>query len=242
MSAARNLGIQTSRGENILLLDADNLLSDPEILSELNDTLEKYDTAHFAFRTIVDSWLEYHLVLDSEAPLFANNTVAGWAFKREILGKVQFDDSLEFGEDMDFMDRLSKSGVIHPTLIERVGVRDFPHTFRELMRQKLWYGRTVLNWVRKHHALRDLVVLSPLVAFGLLVSLLPTFFFSLILGVVLTVMFLSIPLALLLRSTTKNIERLTYLIFVRTIYGSFFFTLGFLEGTLQLILKGSRDL
>ena len=236
VSAARNLGIQTSHGEHILLLDADFILSDSGIVQQLNDALETQDMAYFETRTVVDSWLEYQLMLDAESPLFAHNTIAGWAFKRELLESFQFDESLEFGEDMDFMIRLSKSGLLRAKRIESMGLRHFPHTLQQLRRQKLWYGRTAPVWVRKHHSLRELAILSPLATFGLFVLILAAYFYSIILGVVLTVVFLSIPLALLRRSRTKGVRRMGYLLLVRTIYGSVFFSLGFVRGLFQLLL------
>ena len=236
VSKARNLGIQISHGERILLLDADFILSDSGIVQQLNDALETHDMAFFETRTIVDSWLEYQLMLDAEAPLFAHNTIAGWAFKRELFESFQFDESLEFGEDRDFMIRLSKSGLLGFKRIEGIGLRHFPHTLQQLRRQKLWYGRTAPVWVRKHHSLRELAILSPLAIFGLFVLLFAAFFYSIILGVVLTAVFLSIPLALLRRSRTKGVRRMGYLLLVRTIYGSVFFSLGFVRGLIQLLL------
>ena len=236
VSTARNLGIQTSHGEQILLLDADFILSDPRIVQQLNDALKSHDMAYFETKTIVDSWLEYHLMLDAEAPLFAYNTVAGWAFKRELFENFQFDESLEFGEDRDFMIRLSRSGLLHAKLIECVGLRHFPHTLQQLGRQKLWYGRTAPVWIRKHHSPTELAILSPLAVFGLFALLFAAFFYSIILGIVLIAIFLSIPLALLQRSRTKGVRRMAYLILVRTIYGSVFFSFGFVRGLIQLLL------
>ena len=242
VSASRNQGVRASHGENVLQLDADFVLPDFETLRQLNDALETCDIAYFNTATIAESSLEYNLMLDSRTPLFSLNGVGGWAFKRALLERFQFDDSLGFGEDMDFLNRLSASGLLRPALIKGVGLRHFPHTFHELRRQKLWYGRTVLSWIRKHHSLREMLVLSPLVAFGLLVLLPLAFLFSFALGVGLSVIFLSIPSALLARSTTKNVKRLAYLLFVRTIYGSFFFSVGFLQGLIQQMTKGSAKM
>lgn len=241
-SESKNIGVRACHGENVLLLDADFVLSDFEILCQLNNALECDHIAYFNTATIAETYLEENLMLDSRAPLFSLNGVGGWAFRRELLERFQFDESLAFGEDMDFLDGLSKSGILRPALIKAVGLRHFPHTLDELRQQKLWYGRTVIMWIRKHHSLREMLVLSPLVAIGLLVSLPLAFFFSTALGAGLSVIFLSIPFILLVRSTTRNVKRMAYLIFVRTIYGSFFFSVGFVQGLVQQVTKGSTKM
>jgi glycosyltransferase involved in cell wall biosynthesis len=242
VSAAKNKGVRACHGENVLLLDADFVLSDFEILGQLNYALEQNEIAYFNTATESESFLEENLTLDSRAPLFSLNGVGGWAFRRELLERFQFDESLAFGEDMDFLNRLSESGLLRPALIKAVGLRHFPHTLDELRQQKFWYGRTVIMWVRKHHSLREILVLSPLVAIGLLISLPLAFFFSAALGVGLSVIFLSIPSILLVRSPTRNVKRMAYLILVRTIYGSFFFSVGFVQGLFQQVTKGSTNM
>ncbi len=241
---ARNLGMKFSRGENVLLLDADFVLLDVNTLSQLADSLRTNAIARFEASTIPGNWLECQIELDSKAPLFGNNSVGGWAFKSWVLERFSFDESLGFGEDMDFTWRILSFG-LRPDVIAAVGLRHFPHTLKNLAKQKLWYGRTSLTWLRKHHSSRELLVLSPLITFVLFVAQFIGYAFSILFGTGLSVAFLTIPLLLLGKSRGKNLRRISYLIFVRSILGTFFFTLGFVQSVSQLLLRGrikmSRD-
>lgn len=182
---ARNLGISLSRGDQVLLLDADCVLSDRRILAEVNEALDTSMVARFQTRTEPNGWLGSQMALDADAPFFQDNSIVGWAFKRHILERFSFDESLGFGEDMDFIRRLDKAGLGNPPIIGALGLRRFPQNFPELWTQKLWYGRSVTMWIRKHHSNRDFLVLSPLVAAGLFVAQFPAYFILFPLGVAL---------------------------------------------------------
>jgi len=237
VSAARNLGIRASHGQNILMLDADFVLANNEILAQLANALRDNEIAFFETVALIDSWLEHQIWLDAEKPLFSNNSVGGWAFRKWILDKYKFDESLAFGEDMDLLQRLAKANLLHPTKVEAIGFKHFPESPKEVRRQKRWYGRTAIMWVKKHHSLRELLVLSPLAILVLFFLQFVGYAFAVTLGLTATAIFLLPPVMLLFKSSEKNLQRLAYLIFVRTIYGSFFFSVGFI-GAVLLLLHG----
>ena len=238
VSSARNLGVRACNGENILMLDADFVLADNGILAQLGNALRENEIAFFETVALVDSWLEHQAWLDAEKPLLSNNSVGGWAFRKWILDRYKFDESLAFGEDMDLLQRLSEANLLHSARVAATGFKHFPENLKEVRRQKLWYGRTAIMWVRKHHSLRELLVLSPLAVLGLFFLQFIGYAYSTSIGLTATAVFLVPPAILLCMSGEKNLQRLVYLIFVRTIYGAFFFSVGFIGGVLELLLRG----
>jgi cellulose synthase/poly-beta-1,6-N-acetylglucosamine synthase-like glycosyltransferase len=241
---ARNLGIERARGAYILLLDADIVPSETDIVGQLVLTLKDNHTARFRSNTRTDTWLEYNVMLDNKARLFrraGEGRVCGLAFRRWVLQKFRFDPSLGLGEDKDMLLRIAKAGLPDPTIISATGVMHSPHTFAELRNQRQWYGRTALLWLKKHHSVRDLFELSPALPFVLLVGQFIGYLSDIVLGVLLTGTFLIIPILFFLKSPTKDASRLTYLVLIRFIYGSFFFSLGITQAMVQLARYGRID-
>ncbi|WP_455368113.1 glycosyltransferase family 2 protein [[Eubacterium] cellulosolvens] len=238
---ARNLGIDRSRGAYILLLDADTILSETDIVKQLFIALKDNHTARFRSNTQVDTWLEYNVMLDHKARLFhrpGEGRVCGLAFRRWVLKKFHFDPSLGLGEDKDILLRIAKAGLPNPTIISATGVRHSTHTFAELRNQRQWYGRTALLWLKKYHSVRDLLEISPALPFVLFVGQLIGYFSDIILGILFTGTFLIIPILFFLKSSIKNASRLVYLVLIRFVYSSFFFSLGIMQAMVQLVLRG----
>jgi len=240
---ARNLGINCAHGSYVLLVDGDFILTDTGIISELFLALANNHAARFRANVQIDSWLEYNLSLDNKAPIFRRKmgSVSGIAFRKQVLEEFHFDTSLGTGEDTDLLGRIAKKRSLKPTIVSAMGVKHDPHTLAELKDQRQWQGRTALLWLRKHHSVRDLLALARVVPFALLVGQLIGYLFNTVLGLASTGGFLIIIVVLFFRSPTKDVSRMGYLVFIRLVLGSFFFSVGIIEAIVQLVLHRRID-
>jgi glycosyltransferase involved in cell wall biosynthesis len=248
---ARNLGIDRSTGSRILLLDADFILSDPNILAELGEALEKNPTARFRANTQAENWLERNMRLDRERLLIAHQVylTAGMlpstALRREVLGNLRFDELLGVGEDKDFLIRLARKGIPPAALISAQGLKRNPRSLWELAKQKEWAGRTYPLFLRKHGAPRNILLLAPVGPFVLAALAVAGFFLNSWVAMISTAAFLAIVVAAFIKSPKKGPRRLAYLAFVRFGWVSLFFAIGMIRGIHQFLFLGqvgiSRD-
>jgi hypothetical protein len=73
------------------------------------------------------------------------------AVRKDLFDRL-FDPYLGFGEDQDFFEyHLIKNKNINPIIIDVYVGRHEPHTFRELIRQQLWYWSTFYAFAKKHN-------------------------------------------------------------------------------------------
>jgi glycosyltransferase involved in cell wall biosynthesis len=232
---ARNLGIRESKGEYVLLIDADIILSDVNIVNGLERALQNHEIARFRARVLKDTWLEYNLALDH------HEMSAGWAFRRQLLLSVHFDDSLGLGDMEDFRDKITKAIVPRETVISEMGARHWPHSLSELKRQRRWYGRTVWLWLKKDDSLRSAFAVGAAAPFAVFVLSLLVLFMYGTAGLLPLGVFFAVPVVMLLRSPKRTAGRFMYLTLVRYIYASFCFSLGFAEGVVERIFRGRID-
>jgi hypothetical protein len=70
------------------------------------------------------------------------------AFRREFFNEVKFNPTLGFGEDFEFLDRLSKHIKLNTVAVDTGIRRCYLHTLSDVKRQQLWYGRTAMRYYR----------------------------------------------------------------------------------------------
>lgn len=245
-ASARNLGIRLAEGQYILLLDADFILSNPTILTELYHALQEHPLARFRADTLPESWLEQNLIMDRQRLLlkrapFDVGMLPSTAFRREILERFRLDETLGVGEDKDMLLRMERAGIPKPVLISATGFKHNPLTLREFARQKEWAGRTSLLFLKKYHAPGDLFLLAPVLPIPLVAGALIGLFVSPVFAVLSAGCYATLAAYSLARSPTKDIGRLFYLIFVRLFIHPLVFTIGLVEGLLMLLVSQRID-
>jgi glycosyltransferase involved in cell wall biosynthesis len=142
-SAARNAGIDVSRGELLAFLDADDLWT-PDHLDRLLPPLMADPSAHFAWgasrvlnRCVDTDGQQRWEVLHESQPQFL---IGSGLYRRTAFDAVgRFDPELRFAEDVDWIATARQKGIAHvqipnPVLIYRKheGGMTSGRTFREL--------------------------------------------------------------------------------------------------------------
>ena len=157
-SNARNLGVQNSKGEVMLIMGADTRLDRDCLKNAI-----KYFQDENIIVVIPSQEVEIHTYLEKiQANWFygTRNPIrstygAGSSInfvRRNVYNAVKFDPSLGYGDDGDFRRRLRKqykSGKILKAPDSKVFI-DIPHSFAELLSQYTWYGRTFLKYFSKY--------------------------------------------------------------------------------------------
>ena len=152
-SAARNIGINNSKGEFILSIDSDMVLG-PDVVKECISKIKNYDALIIPEESVGSGFwsmcksFERSFYFDEplvESPRF---------FRRDSLEKIGFyDDNLFFGEDRDITNRI---------LANNMGIGRIDsvinHDEGRLTLSKMWsknkkYGLTFLKYKSKYPAL-----------------------------------------------------------------------------------------
>lgn len=223
---ARNIGLMHSTGDYILLIDADFVLFDALFVSKVVTALEKHPSVSVRIEPIVDTFVERQVSIDDYTRKYHAIIHYYFSFRREIIGDLLFDQSLGFGEDYDFFYRIG----VNPILIDAVIGRHYCHSLNEYAKQWIWYGKTLVPFLKKYFPKYDAIVtlgggLLPLflLAGAFLSGLLAQIEFS----IVFILLYFAVVLLRFLLSPIKNLPRLAYLTF-GTIFRSIFNLLGLL--------------
>ena len=186
-SAARNIGIHSSKGKFILSIDSDMIL-EPDVIKECISKIKDYDALIIPEKSIgVGFWSRckaFERSFYADEPLVESPRF----FRRDALEKIGFyDAALLFGEDRDITNKLLERNM-------RIGRIDsvIKHDEGRITLLKLWrknkkYGFTFLNYKSKYPSLASKqmglgristflrswkrLLMHPLLAFGMIFML-----------------------------------------------------------------------
>jgi len=234
--AAWNLGTIKAKGKYVLICPADYQFIEDDTLTKIGEGLVNNQVVSLYLKPIVDNQLESNLALDFDPrklPFFC-------AYQSDIIKKVMPDPKIQVGGDWDLSRRLEESGLIkNRAIVEtEIGVH-WPHTYGEYFRQRFWRGRTAWLLFRKYPTANVLFrrILFPTSTSCLLFLSTASLLIDWKLSTFFMLIFLLLVLFFFLRSPVKNINRLSHLIFVRFISGSFIWLLATIYGFYQFHMK-----
>jgi glycosyltransferase involved in cell wall biosynthesis len=170
---ARNLGIKSSKGDVVFIMDADVILEkdciynavkyfqDPNIMAIIPS---EQNIAHNYFEKIQIDWIR-----GSANFLRSGIGISVFAefLRKTVFEKIEFDSRLGYAEDEDFQQRFKRfyggSGKIIHASDSKISVH-YSHTLKELQTQYAWYGRTFRKYLQKNFSIRPIVNLGSLLA------------------------------------------------------------------------------
>lgn len=136
---ARNIGIEQSTGDYLILVDADFCFIEGDSISKIKKKLDEVEFCCVRTKPLIDTELEHQIALGDVWHVHLG------AFRRKIFDKHKFNPQLFLGEDRDFWFR---AGLHFGNICETTLGRHFPHTFEEYKKQQMFYGRTYLRYLK----------------------------------------------------------------------------------------------
>jgi len=177
---ARQIGAEKARGDLLAYVDADTRLPHPDVLAMMLRELKE------------SGWVAIHAQLvdprdnktywqEAEDFHFRNQfnkagerqkiRTAVCLIRRDIILNYNFDPFFEgTGEDADFYYRVRKDG-------HRFGVSSavayhyHRSSFKEFVRQRIWYGKAAARFIWKHKRIREIAFPMALIPLGILVCM-----------------------------------------------------------------------
>ena len=101
-SKPRNVGLDIAKGKYIAFIDSDDLVSD-NYIEEITKKAQK-DLDYFYLGFLISG----NAVIIKDKPPSWNTCVWNTVYKRELIGKERFNESLVLAEDYDFNKRVRK--------------------------------------------------------------------------------------------------------------------------------------
>lgn len=155
---ARNLGAKASSGEVLIFKDADAKTPDMHFVRNLVEPFEDSEVQVVLARSYTliptSSFLERSLILSHYGHRLRERGRLPEAYRRTVLLEVSgFDPRLEFGEDVDLADRVFARQVKVAYTKNPVQVGAEVRSFKELVERELWYGNTILSYLRKRRGM-----------------------------------------------------------------------------------------
>jgi GT2 family glycosyltransferase len=259
-AAAMNIGIQSARGDVIIMLSAHSFVAG-DFISQNVACLSKTGAACVGgpICSISQSFLGQTISLAMSSPFGVGNalfryshkeqyvdTVAFGAYRRQVFDEIGlFDETLVYNEDDEFNYRLRKRG---EKIFLTPAIKSFYHTrisLRKLWQQYFRYGRGKIRVIQRHPEttmIRHFVpfaFVSTLLASGLSGMLNPIF-----LGLFLSVLssYLAVSLLCSLRISARNGWKHLPVLPVAFACLHFGYGLGMYGGLLNLVMKPKRHL
>ena len=124
VSAARNTGLKKAKGDYIVFLDSDDLVTDDYVEQILKAVENDPDTVYISWKSI-DGRLGK--IIENENDEFNpwNRCVWNRVFRREYIYGMTFNEGMQVAEDDDFLNRLpkaeSKTYITKPIYLYRAG-------------------------------------------------------------------------------------------------------------------------
>jgi glycosyltransferase involved in cell wall biosynthesis len=148
---ARNLGVKESGGELILSLDSDMELTPKVIVECVNKVEEGYDLLIIPEVSVgVGFWAKCK-ALEKSCYIGDELIEASRFFKREAFEAVNgYDPELEFGEDWDLNQRISKAGYRIGRINSLIKHHEGTLSLWKTVKKKYQYGKTLEKYKRKH--------------------------------------------------------------------------------------------
>lgn len=168
-SAARNIGIDASQGQIVVVIDGHCQIENPRHLRNLNLAFQREDVACVGRPQPLDirdatlmqqaiaaaraSFLGHHpdSFIYSHCEEFVPARSVGVAYRRSVFEQVgRFDETFDACEDVEFNHRVDKAG-LRCLLVPSVAVHYVPRaSLRKLFHQLVRYGRGRMRLLRKH--------------------------------------------------------------------------------------------
>ena len=175
----RNAGVRAARGDIIVFTDA-GCRPFPSWLDRLVAPLRAGESVTAGHSQDLDGAIQYELPPEhaGEASYLAASPTLNFAFRREVFDAVGgFDESFQYGSDVDFSWRLIDLGYRIRWVPDAILAADYG-TSRRRRRRAYVYGKARVRLYRKHRSRRrdvlrndPLMVVYPLFLIGLPVTL-----------------------------------------------------------------------
>ena len=135
VSVARNVGLDKSRGEYILFVDADDWIESKTVEKLINNMLKyntdvsccQYDHGQCFTEEVVKVWDRDEVLQNFLIHKQINGSLVNKLLKKQFIGKVRLDESIKYGEDALFLWKILlnvKNIVISPEVLYHVTLHE----------------------------------------------------------------------------------------------------------------------
>lgn len=227
---ARKIGLENASGKFVSFFDADFYFISNDYISRVVDALKTCPWVGSKVKITPETWLENQIMLDNSTGEAGISDHIYLAIQKGVSKGKIINVDLGIYDDKALFEGFG----VPLKMIDACCSRHYPHTFREYVVQRRWYGRSSWKYILKYRTMINFydLAIRPIKEIAALTLAIIASFFNIYIAFIFLLMYAIFVIRIIRTARFLSSNRLAYVLF-KTSIGEIFYIYGIVEGAIK---------